>query len=76
MIEIIKKGQLPEGEMPEEKRYEATCPDCGTVFSFDISDTIKEIDVYFRMRVHHYVECPLCKYNVNITNRQDIDFPE
>lgn len=59
MIKIIKDGKL--------EKFTKTCPDCGCVFEYELSDTIKEYNYQFAYSTYpilypytRYVRCPCC----------------
>lgn len=59
-MKIIKQGSLPE-----EREYQISCRNCGTVFEF----TRKEAELNIDQREGNYlkVDCPYCKSSCTAT---------
>lgn len=49
-IEIIKAGKGPRG-----KKYVHKCPDCETVFTFEVDDLCYNVDIE-----RYFMYCPNC----------------
>jgi len=56
MIQIIKAGKVPAAFTP--KRYQTTCPVCGTLFQYDETDIISVRDFSVGKLTPH-IKCPL-----------------
>lgn len=69
-MKIIKQGVIPKEEVQEEKNYQSTCSNCGTVFQFKKDECNLSISrISFRPIVH--IECPLCE--MTATYFSDLD---
>lgn len=56
-MKVIEKGNF-------DKEWQAKCPRCGCVFSYDAKD--------IQIMRHDWVSCPECAQRIDVTDRDNV----